>query len=307
MNFLQRTFSGRSNVNRNDHADRRPLEPDRPAVRSFEPRFSPACPDRRAILYRARSAASSAPTSAPGSGERITLPITATPAAPALMTSATRCRRDPADRDDRYRRGAGDAAGRLQLQAPDRSRACSRSHRPARAPHSRSCGSNLFASAALWIEIPISASGPSAARAAAASAPAGRCTPSTPAAGQVRIAMQRQARAEAPREPQAGRGRDRPARPRRQILLAQARPAASGRERGAENVGERRCRLLSIGDEQQRRCDHVPTRPNCGLDGFGIAPLRDASGQPRQAPGFDARRASRPPSAPDRAPSRPRY
>ena len=62
--------------------------------------------------------------------------------------------------------------------------------------------------------------------------------------------MQRQPRAEAPRERKQVTCQLNLLF-RRQILIAQARPAASGRERGAENIGERRCRLLSIRDEEE--------------------------------------------------------
>src|SRR5258708_17699052 len=63
------------------------------------------------------------------------------------------------------------------------------------------------------------------------------------------------------------------------ILLAQAHPAAAGDQRRRHHLGERQPDLMAVSDQQQRRIGelHVPTRPNCGLDGsawlsLGIRP-----------------------------------
>lgn len=55
----------------------------------------------------------------------------------------------------------------------------------------------------------------------------------------------------------------------REILLAHRYPAASGFQCGFDNIRQRLRGLMPVGDEQKRRLrqGHVPTRPNCGLDG----------------------------------------
>ena len=63
-------------------------------------------------------------------------------------------------------------------------------------------------------------------------------------------------------------------------MLTQRQPVASA----PSPLGQLQQSLLPIGDEQERRVGkpHVPTRPNCGLDGsawasFGMRPARRAS------------------------------
>src|SRR6185503_13192630 len=74
----------------------------------------------------------------------------------------------------------------------------------------------------------------------------------------------------------------------RQILFAHADPAAAGSERSAHDFNQRLARLTAVGHQEKRRVrePHVPTRPNCGLEGsaWAILGMRPAS------------RAARPPS-----------
>src|SRR5215813_1140691 len=65
----------------------------------------------------------------------------------------------------------------------------------------------------------------------------------------------------------------------RQVLLAHADPAAATCDRACHYFNQRPPCLSAVGDKQKRRFWelHVPTRPNCGLDGsacaiFGIRP-----------------------------------
>src|SRR6516225_5701962 len=65
----------------------------------------------------------------------------------------------------------------------------------------------------------------------------------------------------------------------RQILLSNADPAAAASDRACHYFDQRPPCLSAVGDKQKRRLwkSHVPTRPNCGLDGsacaiFGIRP-----------------------------------
>src|SRR6185437_8530162 len=78
---------------------------------------------------------------------------------------------------------------------------------------------------------------------------------------------------------------------RRQILLAQADPAAAaGKKRGSYGLERRRC-LMAIGNDEQRRLrqPQPPTSPNCGLEGsawlrLGMRPARRASRPASTAP-----------------------
>src|SRR5882757_9297563 len=67
----------------------------------------------------------------------------------------------------------------------------------------------------------------------------------------------------------------------RQVLLAHTDPAAAGCQGRGHDLDQGAPYLTTIGDQQQRwfRKLHVPTRPNCGLDGsawviLGIRPAR---------------------------------
>src|SRR5262245_2551251 len=98
----------------------------------------------------------------------------------------------------------------------------------------------------------------------------------------IAAANPRQAGVAVQREMGAVPARDRQQRARQrnlivfgQILLAQTDPAATGGERRADHVGQWRPRLMSVRDKEERRVGklHVPTRPNCGLDGSACASL----------------------------------
>src|SRR6516164_7601392 len=73
----------------------------------------------------------------------------------------------------------------------------------------------------------------------------------------------------------------------REILLAHADPAAAGCDRACHYLDQRPPCLSAVGDKQKRRFwkSHVPTRPNCGLDGSACAifGIRPASRDPRPA------------------------
>src|SRR5204863_3878984 len=100
--------------------------------------------------------------------------------------------------------------------------------------------------------------------------------------GERRIAMHHETRAMASRHRHEHAG-ERDLLVLRQILLAQAHPAAAGRERRAHHLAERPPRLPAVRHKKERRIGklHVPTRPNCGLEGsawasFGIRPASRA-------------------------------
>src|SRR5207302_9661812 len=96
--------------------------------------------------------------------------------------------------------------------------------------------------------------------------------------GKLGVAMKHQPGAEAVRDrQQAFCQRDLLVRGK--IPFAHAEPAAAGNACSLDDVRDRRSRLPAIADQQQRGLwePHVPTRPNCGLDGsaffdFGIRP-----------------------------------
>src|SRR6516162_8677427 len=72
-----------------------------------------------------------------------------------------------------------------------------------------------------------------------------------------------------------------------QILLSHADPAAAACNRPCQYFDQRPPCLSAVGDKQKRRFRkfHVPTRPNCGLDGSACAifGIRPASRDPRPA------------------------
>ena len=208
---------------------------------------------------------------------------------PIAMTGTAVCRR---------------SAGRLQLQAPARSRACSRSHRPDRAPHSRSCdpacsprprcGSRYRSACADRVR---RAPRPRRRRPADARRRARRLArPGSPCS--VRRAPKRRASASRSRASRtcssAGRSFSR--------RLAQRHPAANAAPRIPAS-GPAAC-FRSVTSSSRS----ITSRP-ARIAGSRLR-HRAASGCVRQAAPrarLRPRRASRPPSAPDRAPSRPRY
>ena len=190
----------------------------------------------------------------------MTSPMTAIPAAPAARHSATLSGAIAAQRHDRPGRLRRRSRQGRRARAPGRSRACSRSERPG----SRSRNRPRRAAARRLrgpecAEAPISAPG-SRKRAARGSPPPGRCTPSAPAATTASISSCAITVAPNRWPSRTSAASSARALGRRQILLAQAEPAAAAGKGSLGDVEERPRRLAAIGDHQHRRIGQIHGR-----------------------------------------------
>ena len=206
------------------------------------------------IAQRARSVAISAATSRAGSAARMTPPITATPAAPAATSSPSARRIDAADGQHRHARGAGNfgktfaadlrAVARLARGLEGRTRQHIVDLRGIDRLGLRH-GVDGHADNPVGTDQRAGAGG-IAARGQMHAIGAG-------ARGQRRVSHACISFAPFARAQRQQRARQQNLLVRRQVLFAQAYPAATGAQRRGDDVPERPPRLPAVGDEKERR------------------------------------------------------